>query len=329
MNNVTFLVSNKCNFRCKHCFANSGLKLNEELTNVEKYKAIARLKKIGTQKVVFSGGEPLLNNEILNLIQYAKNIGLKVGILTNGMLLSYKMINELQKYIDSLSISVYTNDILGFNKETYEKYLTKLTGTLINLTNSNIKFKITLPISQNNVKAIYNILELCIDKKIKPKTFRIYVITPVGRAKENIDICTEQVDFLKIMKRFPEKIKKSDLNIGIEQSSIDILSNYSQKCSKKCQIVEYEKIFLSQYADPHMDANGDLYLCGLLLRNEKYKIGNILKDTAQDIEAKTKNVAEKIKNMDKEDFCPMLNRKTEKGKQLVCPIIYIDQKEMQ
>ena len=46
---------------------------------------------------------------------------------------------------------------------------------------------------------------------------------------------------------------------------------------------KYDESYINKFADPHMDANGDLYLCGLVLRNKRYCIGNILKDNKNKI----------------------------------------------
>lgn len=325
MENITFLISNKCNFRCNHCFINAGSEIENELSSIEKYKVIDRIHEFGGKKIVFSGGEPLLKKEIFNYIKYAKNKGLKVGLLTNGWILDKKKIEILENEVDSLSISLYTNDILKMNIETYKNYLEKMIEILKELTNSKINYKITLPVSKKNIKEIYNFLEEFIDKNIKPKICRIYVITPIGRAKQNEEICTEKMDFSKIIKNLPKKVKESKLNIGIEQSSIDI-NNCNSNYFGNCQIIKFKNKLLNNYADPHIDANGDIYLCGLLLRNKKYVIGNILNNSKEEIERNAKEIAMMIEKNTKEDFCPALNRKVERKKKLVCPIVYIDQK---
>lgn len=71
-----------------------------------------------------------------------------------------------------------------------------------------------------------------------------------------------------------------------------------------------------------MDANGDLYLCGLILRNKRYCIGNIINNTKNEIIENIKKVVEDIKNVDWNDCCPALNRTAKENEQLVCPIIY-------
>ena len=75
MKKVTFLITNNCNFNCKHCFVNAGKKLESELVDEKKYEAIDKLCELGVRKITFSGGEPLMNRNIFNYIEYAKNKG--------------------------------------------------------------------------------------------------------------------------------------------------------------------------------------------------------------------------------------------------------------
>lgn len=76
-----------------------------------------------------------------------------------------------------------------------------------------------------------------------------------------------------------------------------------------------------------MDVNGDLYLCGLLLRKKEYCIGNILSDLKENIFENIDKLVEKIENRKEVDPCPMLNRIQKKRKKLICPIIYTENKQ--
>ena len=71
-----------------------------------------------------------------------------------------------------------------------------------------------------------------------------------------------------------------------------------------------------------MDANGDLYLCGLLMRNKKYCIGNIIKNTKEEIIKNIDFVVDLIRKREGGDCCPSLNRNSNECEELVCPVIY-------
>lgn len=322
MEKVTFLVTNKCNFRCRHCFVCGGEEIKNELNNEDKYRAIDKLYNIGIKKLTFSGGEPLMNKGLFDYMNYAKNKGLKIGFLTNGILLNDEKIEELKEITDTFSISLYTQDILGIDDNKYNNYLDKIIEVLIKL--KEISFTLTMLVSQTNKNEICNLMKIILKEKIKPKTLRIYMITPLGRAKDNIELCTDEMNCADIFNKMADEINKSNFRIGYEYTRVKDAELKESGCSTDCPIIKYENNYINQFADPHMDANGDLYLCGLLLRNKRYCIGNIIKDNKEKIFNNIKKVVEDIKiNSRSDDCCPALSRKKKENEQLVCPVIYV------
>ena len=240
MEKVTFLITNKCNFRCKHCFVSAGEKIDNELNEIEKYMAIDKLYDLGIKKLTFSGGEPLMNKDIFKYMDYAKMKGVKIGFLTNGLLLTDEKIEKLKRTTDTFSISLYTQDILGISKQQYEIYIKNTINSIKKL--PQLRFTITMLISQNNKNEIYELMRLLIKEKIKPQTIRIYMITPLGRAKENLDLCTEHFNCEDILNEMPEEIKECNLDISFEYASVKKDELKNSMCSTYCPIINYEKI---------------------------------------------------------------------------------------
>jgi len=124
-------VTPRCNFKCKFCFnrvsfAKQG-HLGKELTTSYLKKIIDSIEKAGVRVVRFTGGEPMLREDIFELIKYAKAKGLETRLNTNGSLIkSYKMAKEMAKYLDYVLFSMHTYDpkkdekITGF-KGSFEK----------------------------------------------------------------------------------------------------------------------------------------------------------------------------------------------------------------
>jgi len=78
---------------------------------------------LGCLVISYTGGEPLLREDIEELLEFSnKKIGFYTGLVTNGLLLD-KKINEISKYTDFLAVSFDVND---------KKHLTRL-GVLMPL----------------------------------------------------------------------------------------------------------------------------------------------------------------------------------------------------
>jgi MoaA/NifB/PqqE/SkfB family radical SAM enzyme len=71
---------------------------------------------LGCSVISYTGGEPLLREDIGELLEFSsRKIGFYTGLVTNGLLLD-KKIDEISKYTDFLAVSFDVND-----KETYNK----------------------------------------------------------------------------------------------------------------------------------------------------------------------------------------------------------------
>ena len=89
-------VTRACNFRCRHCFVDAGHKRSEPSTkvieNVLGQAAIAGV----TSVVGWSGGEPLMRRDLVQLTSVATSQGLHVGLATNGYLAKQKNLTRLR-----------------------------------------------------------------------------------------------------------------------------------------------------------------------------------------------------------------------------------------
>ena len=99
---VNLQVSDVCNYSCSYC---SVWKLHrKELTTEQMFMLMNGLKRLGTQRIAFTGGEPLLRKDIGKLIDHAHNLGFITTLVTNGSLVE-KRIAEL-KNLDILAPSL-------------------------------------------------------------------------------------------------------------------------------------------------------------------------------------------------------------------------------
>ena len=95
---VVWNVTKACNLRCIHCYAKADNNpAPNELTTEEGFKLLEDLAKFGCPVILFSGGEPLVRPDILDLIHKAVNLGLRTVISTNGVLIDHSLPKELKK----------------------------------------------------------------------------------------------------------------------------------------------------------------------------------------------------------------------------------------
>jgi len=105
-----------CNLSCKHCFHTMN---NEQviLAFSKIKKILGEAKKIGIKTIRFTGGEPLLHPEIINILKFTKTQGFNVCLNTNATLLNDKNLNIIQRYIDNILVSICTDSYKDENNK--------------------------------------------------------------------------------------------------------------------------------------------------------------------------------------------------------------------
>lgn len=115
-------VSYICNARCPACpYTQSTIRkdfADTPFMPVKVFKKIAReAGQFGSMLRITGGGEPLLHPQMIELIEYAKRVGAKVGLITNGSLLTPKKVDRLLATgTDAIDISVDAADAGTYSK---------------------------------------------------------------------------------------------------------------------------------------------------------------------------------------------------------------------
>ncbi|MDD5069984.1 MAG: radical SAM protein [Candidatus Omnitrophica bacterium] len=151
-------VTNRCNCRCKHCYASYYEQDSSKELTTEQIKAIiSDLSSNGCQRISFSGGEPLLRKDIGELIEFVNAKRMSLTLNSNGILVTENI--EILKKLDSLAISLdgrpRNHDILRGNG-TGEKALQGILAA----SKSGIRVHVNMVLNQYNLSDIDYILDL-------------------------------------------------------------------------------------------------------------------------------------------------------------------------
>ncbi len=237
-------VTDKCNLKCKHCivFTSDDNELSE--MSLEEFKEVLNILLLekNPREINITGGEPLLNKNIVDILEYLReNYSGVISLSTNATLLDEIKLNMVLKNVDLVSISLD-----GYNKESCENVRGK--GVFDKVIN-NIEIlkekgfeKISLSMTNTNYtignEDKFN--KLCEKLDVKPI---IRNFTAYGRGKDNRD------ELLTIS----EKIYDSDISL-------------------KCRLCK------PGIRETFICANGDVYPCGSFLSYNDLCLGNIFKD---------------------------------------------------
>ena len=91
-----WLCTARCNRSCRHCYVADRFS-GPELTTEEARALIRELAEGGTVHLAFTGGEPFLRPDVLDLAREAVELGLRVSFNTNGTLVDERLARELRR----------------------------------------------------------------------------------------------------------------------------------------------------------------------------------------------------------------------------------------
>ncbi len=94
---VVWNATRRCNLKCIHCYAHAKDQPSpDELSTAEGKRLLDDLAQFGAPVVLFSGGEPLMRPDLVELADYAVNKGMRAVISTNGTLITPAMAQSLK-----------------------------------------------------------------------------------------------------------------------------------------------------------------------------------------------------------------------------------------
>lgn len=207
---VVWNVTNRCNLDCVHCYAKANTRI-KELSTEECKKIINELAELKVPLILFSGGEPLLREDIFELARYAKDRNIRVVLSTNGTLIDEEMKKKL-KIFDYVGISldgVKLHDEFRGVEGAFEKAVRALEISN-EVTLTGIRFTLT----RHNYLEIQKLLELA--KELRIPRFCVYHLVPSGKAsfEDDVDNLTRKrvVNYLMSVAEKEEEIEILTVN---------------------------------------------------------------------------------------------------------------------
>jgi radical SAM protein with 4Fe4S-binding SPASM domain len=113
---IQFELTYRCNLRCGHCYCQCLGSQTIELSTPQIKKILDDLRREGGFWLSFTGGEPLLRKDFLEIYAHAKKKGFLVTIFSNGLLWTDALIRALKKS-PPYSVEITVN---GITPNTYE-----------------------------------------------------------------------------------------------------------------------------------------------------------------------------------------------------------------
>lgn len=291
LSSIYMYASGACNLNCSHCWINpeyqkegttSSLHLDPALVK----KALTQGKPLGLRSVKLTGGEPLLNPRIKEIIELISSEGMSIIIETNGTLVDKTMAKFLKETKKFQFISVSLD---GADAETHEE-LRRVEGSfdkavqgIKNLVEVGIKPQMICCLHRNNVAQIKDIIELA--KDLGCGSVKFNHVQHVGRGTEfDENLALTVPEIIKLNDMIEEEI--------IPFAGILVILDIPFAFQKPARFLRSRSGRCTIHSIIGLLANGDLALCGIGTSVDDLLYGNLKTDDLEEIWKNSPKLAE-------------------------------------
>jgi MoaA/NifB/PqqE/SkfB family radical SAM enzyme len=235
-----WLLTRRCNYRCRSCGIWGEKPNAEEVSTEEVKRGLDVFRKLGVVEVVFSGGNPLLRDDIGEIIDYASKFFVTT-VYDNGSLAAEKV--DALRNVDFVAISL---DTLDQKKLDYIKGVPgaweKAVGAIETLQNEGISVVISPTISRLNQHEIVDFTKY-FTKRGVPVLYCLYSydyptenrLFGIGKRIDEFEP-TDRAPLAKVCDELIE-LKRKQQGIFITTKVLNALRQFSQSGQRtwKCE----------------------------------------------------------------------------------------------
>jgi MoaA/NifB/PqqE/SkfB family radical SAM enzyme len=274
-------MTNICNHKCSECVVGYFQKKDSSVLKKEFAESIiGQLASAGVKGLIFTGGgEPLCCSYTPDMIVRAKESGLDVGLITNGSLINEDNVDILVNNCTWIRVSLDAED--------------------------SKMYKATHGMGENSLQKVYQNIKLLVGKRIIAEskcTIGVGYLTskdtvPAESFDHIVLICKVYlgVDYIqfrpmqihrggKFEYNWTDIVSKIESCLKYSNGNFDVL--YSKHKYDMMKIKDFGRDYKICYGHQFavtVCANGKMYLCCHLRGYEKYCIGDLTKNTFEEI----------------------------------------------
>ena len=284
---LTIEITKECPLKCQICSSNAGYKDKNELSIEELKTLVDQSVDLGLESISLSGGEPLVSENCMPLINYIEKKGLHIDLYSSGNIYGSTSISSIpreigKQLIDKVNRIIFS--IHGSNSEIHDS-ITNSPGSFDNLMKSIELIKeLKIPMELHfvptalNYKSLPELIELV--KEIEINKISILRFVTQGRGEDNKEILEisddEIIEFRELlfnlksdnkdMIRFGSPFNCFILNgthpctAGLDKATVRTDGLVFPCVSMKQHFEEYDHNSLHEYSMKDIWTKSDLFL---------------------------------------------------------------------
>jgi radical SAM protein with 4Fe4S-binding SPASM domain len=188
---VGWEITRRCNLSCPHCYTAASRGPSPELTTADCRRVVDSLAAMGTQAIGWTGGEPLLRDDLEAIAAYARDRGgIRSGVTTNGLLLDERRLLSLRDAgVSSIQISLdgstpeRNRRMRGATHEQFDRILDALRISR----RAGVRLHLAMVLGAENLDDAPDFLRLARDEGVESVRFCGFVPAGRGRRRQVVE----------------------------------------------------------------------------------------------------------------------------------------------
>jgi len=191
---VFWNLTDRCNLSCTHCYSRSGpgRTTEGELSTAEARGVIDDLAGMGVPLILFTGGEPLMREDIWDLARHARSRGLKMALSTNGTLIT----PDIARRIKESGIEYAGISLDGARAGTHDRFrnvpgaFERTLAAFAACKEAGLRCGVRVTLTKENCRELEALVDLSLS--LGASRFCLYWLVPTGRGTDSY--CRLQLD---------------------------------------------------------------------------------------------------------------------------------------
>jgi len=298
-NFVVWDSTKRCNLDCIHCGSQENQQ--KELNTKEIEDVLDQLASFGVRNFQITGGEPLLREDFIEVVNYAAKKGLNTSFASNGYYIDEDKVKSVSKAnVSLIQISIdgikEVHNSIRKNQESFDKAINAIE---LLKKHSDAKIGVSTVVMPQNIDTLGQLEGTLISLNID--FWNIGTVMPVGKAKDNTSLFLSKEQFSCLMRFIIDSKKAINIEIGENFPYLGKWEKAIRRTPKICPIGIFSCC---------IGVNGHIRGCPDQPDTDYYREGNIQTETFKEIWEKA---FERYRNRDilREDKkCSVCNHKS-------------------
>jgi len=285
---VFWNLTDRCNLSCTHCYNRSGpgCTTDGELSTAEAFGVIDDLAAMGVPLILFTGGEPLMREDIFDLARHAQGRGLKMALSTNGTLIT----PDCARTIKESGIEYAGISLDGARAETHDRFrnvqgaFDRTLAAFSSCKEAGLRCGVRVTLTKENCHELEALVDLSL--ALGASRFCLYWLVPTGRGTDSYArLQLNRLEVTAALDLLYRKAKETDpgamefLTVDAPQDCIHLLASMEKDGSEDLAdaraLLESLKGGCSAGTRvANIDTRGNVYPCQFA-RSTEFLVGNV------------------------------------------------------